>query len=207
MTAKGQASLQTGTQVPDNPEYLSVKSQLDSVRRSLATLRAEEGRARNAIATYEKGLSTEPVVEREFTQLQREYDNSRSRYEDLQTKMKNAALARTMEAEDRGERFTLLHAPTPPKRPYYPNRLGIILLGLVLGLGLAFGCVTMVDATDPTVRGTADLQEITGVAAIGVVPILLNPRDVRERRLRLGSVVAVFAIASVCVALTVLLNR
>ena len=102
-----------------------------------ATLRAEEGRARNAIATYEKGLSTEPNVEREFTQLQREYDNSRSRYEDLQTKMKNAALARTMEAQDRGERFALLHAPTPPRHSYYPNRLGIILLGLVLGLGLA----------------------------------------------------------------------
>jgi polysaccharide biosynthesis transport protein len=207
MTTKGQASLQTSAQAPDNPEYLAVKAQLDSARRSLATLRAEEGRARNAIATYEKGLSTEPNVEREFTQLQREYDNSRSRYEDLQTKMKNAALARTMEAQDRGERFALLHAPTPPKRPYYPNRLGIVLLGLVLGLGLAFGCVTIVDATDPTVRGTADLQEITGVSAIGVVPTLLNSRDMHQRRLRLGSAIAVFAIASAGVAVTVLLHR
>lgn len=207
MTSKGAASLQTGAQAPDNPEYLAVRSQLDSARRSLTTLRAEGGRARNAIATHEKGLSTEPNVEREFTQLQREYENSRSRYEDLQTKMKNAALARTMEAQERGERFALLHAPTPPKRPFYPNRLGIILLGVVLGLGLAFGCVTIVDATDPTVRGTADLQEITGVAAIGVVPTLLNPRDVRARRLRWGSAIAVFAIASLCVAFTVFLKR
>jgi uncharacterized protein involved in exopolysaccharide biosynthesis len=184
-----------------------VKSQLDGVRRSLATLRAGEGHARNAIATYEKGLSTEPNVEREFTQLQREYDNSRSRYEDVQTKMKNAALARSMEAQDRGERFALLHAPTPPKRPFYPNRLGIILLGVVLGLGLAFGCVTIVDATDPTVRGTADLQELTGAAALGVVPTLLNPIDVRERRLRWGAAIAVFAIASLGVAFTVILKR
>jgi succinoglycan biosynthesis transport protein ExoP len=207
MTSKGAASLQTGAQAPDNPDYLAVRSQLDSARRSLTTLRAEEGRARNAIATHEKGLSTAPNVEREFTQLQREYENSRSRYEDLQTKMKNAALARTMEAQERGERFALLHAPTPPKRPFYPNRLGIILLGVVLGLGLAFGCVTIVDATDPTVRGTADLQEITGVAAIGVVPTLMNPRDVRARRLRWGSAIAVFAIASLCVAFTVFLKR
>jgi polysaccharide chain length determinant protein (PEP-CTERM system associated) len=207
MTSKGAASLQTGAQAPDNPEYLAVKSQLDGVRRSLATLRAGEGHARNAIATYEKGLSTEPNVEREFTQLQREYDNSRSRYEDVQTKMKNAALARSMEAQDRGERFALLHAPTPPKRPFYPNRLGIILLGVVLGLGLAFGCVTIVDATDPTVRGTADLQELTGAAALGVVPTLLNPIDVRERRLRWGAAIAVFAIASLGVAFTVILKR
>ncbi len=207
MTSKGAASLQTGAQAPDNPEYLAVKSQLNSARRSLATLRADEARARNAIATYGQGLSTAPNVEREFTQLQREYDNSRSRYEDLQTKMKNAALARSMEAQDRGERFTLLHAPTPPRRPYYPNRLGIILLGVVLGLGVAFGCVTIIDALDPTVRGTADLEEITGAAAIGIVPTLRNPSDVLERRLRLGSAIAVFAIASVCVAVTVLLKR
>ena len=57
------------------------------------------------------------------------------RYEDLQAKMKNAALARTMEQEERGERFTLLQAPTPPQKLYSPNRLGIILLGMVSGSG------------------------------------------------------------------------
>jgi len=207
LAAQGSAGLQTGAQHPDNPEYLSVKSQLDSVRRQLATMHADEARQRAKISSYEQDLSTQPNVEREYTGLQRDYDNSRARYEDLQTKMKNAALARTMEVQQKGEKFILLQSPKPPRRPYYPNRLGIILLGLLLGCGIAFGCVAAADAADPTVRGTADLQEIMGITAIGAIPTLLNPSDRRRRSLRWASALAVFTVACVFVMATVYLNR
>ncbi|HSY04862.1 MAG TPA: hypothetical protein VK803_02880 [Steroidobacteraceae bacterium] len=208
MTAQGTASLQQPRmEAPDNPEYLAVQSQLRAAQRSVGALRSDEGRERRDIANYEAGLSTEPNVEREYTQLQRDYDNARSRYEDLQAKMKNAALTRNMEQEERGERFTLLQAPKPPRQPYSPNRLGIILLGMVLGLGIAFGCVTAVDAADPTVRGTADLHEIAGMVAIGTVPTLLNPGDLRRRKLRWGSALAAFAVASLVVAMTIVLRK
>jgi succinoglycan biosynthesis transport protein ExoP len=206
MTASGAASMQS-TQAPDNPDYLAVQGQLRAARRSLDSLHAQEAREHRDIATYEAGLSMEPNVEREYTQLQRDYENGRARYEDLQAKMKNAALARTMEQEERGEKFTLLQAPTPPRRLYSPNRLGIVLLGLVLGLGIAFGSVTAVDAADPSVRGSADLQEIIGTAPIGAIPRLRNSKDLRLRKLQWGSVVAVFAVAFIAVAATVLSAR
>jgi capsular polysaccharide biosynthesis protein len=111
-----------------------------------------------------------------------------------------------VEQQERGDRFTLLQGPVAPKRPYSPNRLGIILLGFVLGFGVAFGCVTAVDAADPTVRGTADLQEITGGPAIGAIPVLLSPSDLEGRKLRWSSGLALFAVAS-AVALTLVLIR
>jgi len=207
MAAKGGATAQVSGQAPDNPEYLAVQSQLQAARRTLASLRADESRERGAIAAYERGLSTEPNVEREYTQLTRDYANSRSAYEDLQAKMKNAALARTMEAEEKGEKFALLHAPTRPGHPHFPNRLGIILLGLVLGVATAFATMAAVDAADPTVRGTADLHETAGeMALIGAVPLLFTPRDVRLRRLHWASAIGAFAIASVLVAATVYLK-
>ncbi len=206
MVAKGSASLQANGKAPDNPDYLAVQSQLRAAQRSVATLRSAEAREHRDIAAYEAGLSTEPNVEREYTQLQRDYDNARLRYEDLQAKMKNAALARSMEQEERGERFTLVQDPVPPKKPYSPNRLGIILLGVVLGFGVALGCVTAADAADPTVRGSADLQEITGGPAMGAIPVLLNPGDLDRRRRRWGSVVVVFGLAA-AVAMTLVLIR
>jgi polysaccharide chain length determinant protein (PEP-CTERM system associated) len=206
MVTKGSASLQANGHVPDNPDYLAAQSQLRAAQRSVAALRAAEARERRDIDRYEAGLSTEPNVEREYTQLQRDYENARLRYEDIQAKMKNAALTRTMEEEERGERFTLLQGPVAPKRPYSPNRLGIILLGVVLGFGVALGCVTAVDAADPTVRGTADLQEITGGPAIGAIPVLLSPSDLQGRKLRWSSALALFAVAIV-VAVTLVLIR
>ncbi|HXA93588.1 MAG TPA: hypothetical protein VNU73_10090 [Steroidobacteraceae bacterium] len=207
MQATGAVSMQKGAGPADNPDYLSVQSQLEATRRQLATLHVDEARERNDINRYEQGMATAPNVDREYTELQRSYDNARARYEDLQSKMKNAALARTMEVQERGEKFTLLQAPKPPRRPYYPNRIGIILLGLVIGAGVAFAFVAAADAGDPTVRGTLDLQEIIGTAAIGAIPTILNPRDVRRRRLRWGSAAVAFAVASFWVAATVLLNH
>jgi succinoglycan biosynthesis transport protein ExoP len=207
MQATGAVSMQKGAGPADNPDYLSVQSQLEATRRQLATLHVDEARERNDINRYEQGMATAPNVDREYTELQRSYDNARARYEDLQSKMKNAALARTMEVQERGEKFTLLQAPKPPRRPYYPNRIGIILLGLVIGAGVAFAFVAAADAGDPTVRGTLDLQEIIGTAAIGAIATILYPRDVRRRRLRWGSAVVAFAVASFWVAATVLLNH
>ncbi len=208
MSAQETASVRPSiTQAPDNPDYLSVQSQLQAARRVTESLQAAAARERRSIAGYESGLSTEPNVEREYTQLQRDYDNAHGRYEDLQAKMKNAALARTMEQESRGERFTLLQAPVPPRKLYSPNRLGIILLGITLGFGIAFGCVTAVDAADPTVRGTADLQEMTGMTALGTIPALSNPRDVIRRRIQWSSAIVAFAAAFVAVAVTVVLKR
>jgi polysaccharide chain length determinant protein (PEP-CTERM system associated) len=204
MVKKGSASLQPNGH-PDNPDYLATQSQLRAAQRSVATLRSAEARERHDIEAYEAGLSTEPNVEREYTQLQRDYENARLRYEDIQAKMKNAALVRTVEQEQKGERFTLLQAPVAPKRPYSPNRLGIIFLGVVLGFGLALGCVTAVDAADPTVRGTTDLQEITGGPAIGAIPVLLSPSDLQGRKLRWSSGLVLFAFAIVvAVALVII---
>jgi polysaccharide chain length determinant protein (PEP-CTERM system associated) len=206
MVTKGSASLKSNGRAPDNPDYLAVQSQLRAAQHLVATLRSAEAREHREIAGYEAGLSTEPNVEREYTQLQRDYDNARLRYEDIQGKMKNAALARTMEQEERGERFILLRDPVAPKRPYSPNRLGIILLGIVLGFGVALGCITVADVTDPTVRGTADLQEITGGPAIGAIPVLLSPDDLQGRKLRWSSALVLFVFAIAVAGMLVLIR-
>ena len=207
MAAKSSANMQQSGQTPDNPEYLSVASQLAAARREVNALHADEARERAAISNYEKGLSTEPNVERAFTQLTRDYDNSRARYEDLQAKMKNAALARTMEAQAKGEKFALIRRPSAPTRPFFPNRLGIILLGLVLSVVAALVTIAVVDSTDPTVRGTADLQDLGGETLLGSIPALLNPADTRRRKVQWASAITGYAVAIVVVAATVVLHR
>ena len=201
---KGAGTGSVSGAAPDNPDYLAIQSQLTGVRRQLASLRAQEAQARASLGTFEKNLSTAPNVEREYTQIAREHENLQNSYADLQNKMKNAALAQTLETEARGERFTLLRAAAPPDKPYSPNRLGIILLGAVLGCGIAFGIAAAVDASDPTLRGNNDLQMIMQTSAIGSIPKLLNPKDLRRQRFAWGSAIAGFTVAAVFVAATVL---
>jgi polysaccharide chain length determinant protein (PEP-CTERM system associated) len=202
LAAQGSASTTVGRAKPDNPEYLQVQSQLEGARRDLQALRASAARARNEIIEYERSIGMSPTVEREYLQLSRDYENTSKRYQDVQGKLKDAALAQNLESEARGERFTLVRPPVVPDSPFYPNRLGIILLGFVLGSAIAFGTAAIVEASDPTVRGSDDIQGIMDMAALGAVPLLMNRADRRRRSLVWASVSAVFLVALIVVATT-----
>ena len=205
LAAQGAASSTSGAEAPDNPEYLRIKSQLDSTRRELDALHASASRARSDLTQYEQNLAMAPGVERQYAQISRDYGIAQSRYADLQNKIKEAALAQTLESEARGERLTLLRAPSAPTTPASPNRLGIILLGFVLSAGIAFLVAVLKDTADPTVRSTDDLEAIMGSAPVGHVPVILNRLDLRHRRLRWGLVSVAYLVAAIVVGATVAL--
>jgi len=204
LAAQGAAS-STSAEQPDNPDYLRIQSQLDSTRNELAALRANASRARADLGRYEQNLAMAPGVERQYTQISRDYGIAQARYSDLQNKIKEAALAQTLESEARGERLTLLRAPSALTRPASPNRLGIILLGFVLSIGIAFLVAVLKDTADPTVRSADDLEAIMQAAPVGHVPLILNRFDLRHRRLRWGLISTAYLVAAVVVGATIAL--
>jgi polysaccharide chain length determinant protein (PEP-CTERM system associated) len=190
---------------PDNPEYLRISSELASVRRNLGALRAQAGRARTQIAAYEQRLSVSSTVERDYVQLEREREIAQQQFTEIKNRLSEAEIAQTLESEARGERFTLIRAPFVPRSPSSPNRLGIILMGLVLGGGLAVGWIALRESADPTVRGAVDIAALGNLAVIGAIPRLLNSGDRRRQRLIWGSVAGAYLVATVVVAATIFL--
>ncbi|MCI0366422.1 MAG: hypothetical protein L0219_21375 [Phycisphaerales bacterium] len=191
----------TGT--PDNPEYLRIASELDAARRELAAARSSAAQARAEVSQYQQRLSNTPGVERDYLQLVRDYGIAQNQYEDTKNKLREAEFAQTLETQQRGERFTMIRTPNVPSTPFSPNRLGIILLGIVLGCGLAVGLVALRESADPTVRSARDLRELTDLPAIGAVPIMHNRADRRRQILVGGWGLAVFVLALIFVAITV----
>lgn len=200
LAAKGAAGDASDGSKPDNPEYLRIQSQLASVKRELEGLRVNASRARRDMSAYESSLASSPNTEREYVQLQRDYDVSQARYNDIQMKIKSAALAKTLEAEQRGERFTVIRQPSAPDKPVSPNRLGILLIGFVLSAAIAVGAAVFADTSDPTVRGVHDLESIMSVSPVGAVPMIYNLQDHRRRRLRWGAIAAAYLLATLLVA-------
>ena len=190
---------------PDNPEYLRLASQLETVEEELEALRASASRARKQIDAYESRLVMAPDVEREYRQLSRDHDIAQDQFREIQDKLGDAQLAQTLESEDQGERFRLIRAPTQPLTPDSPNRTGIILLGFVLGAALSAGLLAVRESVDPSIRSARDLSQIADIKPIGAVPVMLNSADRRRRRLAWGAAAAVVAIAVTLVGTTVAL--
>jgi polysaccharide chain length determinant protein (PEP-CTERM system associated) len=172
------------SRTPDNPTYLQIQQQLRNTDRELAALREERANVRSQVDEYERRLNVAPEIEREYLTLTRDYEIVQNEYREIKQKIGEAEMARSLEVEQRGERFAQIRSPYAPSTPHSPNRLGIILLGFVLALGGGIGLAAIAEASDSTIRGARDLRDILETPPIGAVPYIYNAGDRRRRNLR-----------------------
>lgn len=165
---------------PDNPAYLALTAQIESVKRELNQRTAVVGDLRAQQRTYDARLTQIPEIEREYRDLTRDYDNAQTRYREVKAKQMQAEVAQELEKDSKAERFSIGEPANLPDRPVSPNRPGIVLVGLVAALGSGIGLATMRDAFDPTVRGPLEL------ARVATVPILVSIPYIETRWEQVG---------------------
>jgi len=203
--ALAQGAGRTGSAVnADNPEYLRVSSQLESARRQVAALRSSVAGAQSQVSQYSSMVQAAPAAEREFSEIARRRNVLQEQFQEIQTKLREAQLGQLFEAEQRGERFTLVRVPVVSRTPAYPNRIGTILLGLVLGLAACAAAIAIAESTDPHVRGSEDLQLAPGMPMLGAIPSILLPaekrRVVRTRRYLVATYAAALLVVGYLIA-------
>jgi polysaccharide biosynthesis transport protein len=189
--------------VPDNPEYLQIESQLDAVRRELAALRANAAKARSQIGSYRGRLAMTPTVEEEYVQVTRQRDLRQAQFLEIQNKLQQAELAQNLETEQYGERLTLIRAPSIPDSPFAPNRLGVLLMGFLLGAGLAAAAVVLREMLDQTIRGSSDLAAFLDAPVLATVPLILTAADRRRKKVVWAWISLAYAAAAVFVGVAV----
>lgn len=166
---------------PDNPEYISLVVQIEAAEDDIAALERNARALRDRIRKYEELLVEAPQVEREYLALQREYDQAIQDFNEVREKQFTAMQARDLEMAEKGERYVLQRTPTEPTSPAFPNRLAIIILGIILATGVSVGAVVVSESLDSRVRGVKDIRLITGMPPIAVIPMLETAAEERSR--------------------------
>lgn len=183
----------------DNPAYVQIQAQLSSTINDLAAADEQLAKLRARVSDYQRNISLGPQVEQRYRELMRDYDNTRLKYAEIRSKQTEAKASQDLEADRKGERFTLIDPPLPPEEPVSPNRKLILVLGFFFSCALAAGTLWLSEKVDSSVRGRLDLLALTGVPPLALVPLITTDGDRRierkRRRVALGS-----AVASVCIA-------
>jgi polysaccharide biosynthesis transport protein len=193
------------TQGSNNPQYQLTATQLQAARNELANLQVQSNVARAKLEQYRGLVLRTPAAEREVAEVLRRKEVLQNQYQHSQDRLQSANLAETFESKQGGERFTLLRAPVIPRSPVYPNRVGLILLGLVIGAALSGIAVAASEATDKNVRIARDLPMLNDVPVLASIPVIRNTRDKRRRALMYGSFLAAYSLAA-CAAIAVIVS-
>ncbi|OYY60431.1 MAG: hypothetical protein B7Y51_11820 [Burkholderiales bacterium 28-67-8] len=121
---------------PDNPIYLNLKSQIETISSQIQSMRSERQALRDKLEQLDTRVRQSPEVEREYLELARDIDSSRGRFRELRDKQMQAQVAEQLERGRKAERFTLIEPPVYPEKPVRPNRPMIVLVGLLFAIVL-----------------------------------------------------------------------
>jgi polysaccharide biosynthesis transport protein len=165
---------------PDNPAYLNLKAQIETMESQIESLRREHEALRDKAEQFDRRVGQAPEVEREYMELVRDFDSSRARFRELRDKQMQAQLAEQLERGRKAERFTLIEPPIFPEKPYRPNRSVILLMGLLLALAGSVGAAALREAIDQAVHSARDVVRVMQVPVLAVLPAPPSPAQVRR---------------------------
>ena len=180
------------TEEADNPAYIQLQAQLQAVDAEIDSLQKKETELRTKLRGIDQRIAGTPAVEQQYRGLSRDYDNAWAKYKDLKIKQTEAKLAESLETGRKGERFTLIEPPLLPEEPAKPNRLAIVLLGMLLSIAGGIGAAAVRENMDGTVRGAKGVAAVIDMTPLAGIPYIETEEDTRQssrRRWMLGGAV------------------
>jgi uncharacterized protein involved in exopolysaccharide biosynthesis len=171
-------------QRPENPAYINLQAQLNSATSSLEALRKTRVEVKRRLHEYASRLERGPEIEPEYLVLMRDRDTSGHKYQEIRSRLLEAKVSEGLEVQRKGERFSLIDPPSLPEKPFKPNRLAIVLLGVLLAVGSGVGSGALAESLDRSIRTPEQLVLLTQQFPLAVVPFIPNESDFSRAKMR-----------------------
>jgi uncharacterized protein involved in exopolysaccharide biosynthesis len=183
----------------DNPQYMNIKAQIIVAESEIDALRGDRVKVIQRLEDYQRRLEMAPFVDEEYNSLTLDFQNAKKKYDEVSNKLHNAKIAQEMDASDRGARFRIEYPANIPHKPVKPNRLMIILMGFVLGIGCGTLLAALAEGLDSSIKATNELESISGVPVLATVSWVDSPMQKqlqRSQRLMVVATVLVILLAA-----------
>lgn len=176
------AAANPGSAISNNPVYQQLKVSLAESEANVASLQARVAEYDTRYKRLTDMMKTQPQLEAEFTQLNRDYGIHKKNYEQLVSRRESAELSGDLEAAGSIADFRLIDPPRASNKPVAPNRTLLFPLGLLAGLGAGLFVAFAASQIRPVFFDAKNLREVTGLPLLGTVSLIPNEaRRLKER--------------------------
>jgi succinoglycan biosynthesis transport protein ExoP len=181
----------------------SRRQSMQSIDAELEKLKGEETALRASIAGIEGRLQSMPERQQELSLVSRDRQTAKDLYDSLLKRYEEAQMVESMETDRRGERFRVLESAQAPEGPSAPNRLTLMILGVLLATGLAAGAVLLAEQFDTSFHSLDELKAFTSIPVLASIPEIASGRGRQVGRAVLvtASILLVIGLAATLAAL------
>ena len=175
---------------------------LDEPDAEIKALKAEEQRLRRDINAYQRRVESSPEREQEFLELSRGFVTAKETYDSLLKRYEDAQLAENLEQSRQGEQFRILDSAIPAKQPLAPNRIRLILVGVLLSMGTAAAAMVVAERLDTSFHTFDELRSFARVPVLASIPHVASAAETARlaRRRWLATVSIALGLALVVLA-------
>ena len=167
----------TASLEPKSAPMLDLESQLKANRIEITSRQAEIKQMQAQIYEYQGRLNRAPVMEQQFADITRDYDQSKANYDSLLAKKNQSEMATDLEKTQQAEHFSMLDPPNLPVKPYKPNRLQLCGLGLIVGIVLGGFSAAGSEMIGGKVHSEREIKKIVPYEIFAEIPVLQTPAE------------------------------
>jgi len=184
-----------------SPEYEKIVSELRAIRQATTNLNANIARNRGLLQRI-------PAARSKLEDMEREKSSQKTLYEQMMARQGQSEVSKQMEVQDKSTVFRIVDAAVLPIKPISPNRVRLIFMGIIAGIGGGFGLVLLKDMLDSSIKNV-DMAKQLGLPVLAVIPRIEEPLKLAEqsrRDLRLYAVSGLYFILILAVLVLELLD-
>ncbi len=127
-------------------------------------------------------LGAAPGVAEQLDGLDRQYQHLFQSYQDFSNRRHQASVQADLERRQLGEQFRVLEQAFVAAEASSPNRVVIILVGVLFGLAMGGAAGIVTEAADPTVHDARQLQASLNIPVLAAIPEIWLESDRLQKR-------------------------
>jgi len=167
---------------PNYPEMVSLKAKLDSMKEELK--KAVDAAESDYRAALKREYSLKSLLDRQknnvakmnssaitYNSLKIEVDNIRKQLNSLIEKQKETLVSEKLSGL-KASNISIIDRGEVPKSAFSPKKTSNLILALLFGLFGGVALAFVLDYLDNTVKNQEDVEKLTGLPSLGVIPYL-----------------------------------
>jgi polysaccharide chain length determinant protein (PEP-CTERM system associated) len=202
--ARESAGRMVGGSSSPNPAYTSLRSMMAEKQAAVAALSSRRAQLAAELAQFNARQIEEPTIAAEQARLTTEFSGVKAKYDKLVADREGLRLRGQMQTTTGAVKFNVTDRPTLPSKPAAPDRptlmTGILLVGLLSGLGVAF----VMGQLQPGFASAKRLGTVSGMPVIGAISEVFTEKQrfasAKKQKVFLGGAAALGAVFVLMIA-------
>ncbi|SET37280.1 XrtA system polysaccharide chain length determinant [Thalassotalea agarivorans] len=157
------------SKLSQNPVIQSLQIQVNQLESQVASIRVRRDEYQGQVDDLEEKIHILPEIEAELTALNRGYEITKGKYEELLSRKETAQIAKQADQSTSKIEFRVIDPPRKPNKPAGPKRILFATGVLIFGFGTGIGLALLVSQINPVVTSAHQLTANTGIPVFGSV--------------------------------------